>query len=246
MPQPLFKSSLLQTNPRLLHGFFGTEIPFARSLTPDAVAHSRARLGAYFQIPPQQVRLMDQVHGTNVHQIVSEEEGIIPAVDGLVVALPNVAIGVLTADCVPLLFYEPQRHIAAVAHAGWRGALDGIVEATVCTLEKAGAKRQSIMACIGPCIHLSSYEVSEEFYATFCATHTGYQRFFQQGDRPAHYQFDLPGFVAHQLTAQGITQIDQIPANTYDHAALFSFRRWTHQNNPEAPRFNQVSMLMLT
>lgn len=246
MTKPLYTSALLEHYAELQHGFFGTDIPFGKELDAQETAHSIAKLGALFHVPPHHLRFMHQVHGTSVATLTSASPAELPEADAMIVTEPRIAIGVLTADCVPLLFYAPDKKIAAVAHAGWRGAIGGVVAQTVHRLGNLGAATKNLCVALGPCISQDSYEVDQRFYNDFLKHQDAYTQFFKPASHTAHYMFDLPGFVTHLLRQEGIEKIDVISPNTYTHDHLFSYRRWTHQpSEKRGARFNQVSMLMI-
>lgn len=153
---------------------------------------------------------------------------------------PGLILGIVTADCAPVLLFDSHARIIGAAHAGWRGAASGVIANTVAAMEKIGASRANIVAAIGPCIAQQSYEVDASMKAEFSAEDA---RFFAAG-KPGHWQFDLPGFVASQLTLAGITQVDDLGLDTYANAKRFySFRRSTHRDEPTGGR--QISLIGL-
>lgn len=163
-----------------------------------------------------------QVHSPHVLVVDRPFEGNLPHVDALVTTTPGLLMGILTADCVPVFMSTPAGDMVAAVHAGWRPAVGGIIEATVQVMKDLGAKE--ILAALGPCIWQESYEVSQEFYDNL----TDAPQFFKEGNRPHHWQFDLPGYVMHHLSMEGIQQVAPSPANTYTDAdRFFSCRRRT-------------------
>lgn len=201
------------------------------------VKENRARVG----------RALDAVKGPvtprQVHSavaVVVEEawgaEGAPPA-DAVVTNQKGLAIGVLTADCAPVLFADGQAGIVAAAHAGWRGALDGILEATVAKMVELGAARGHIRAALGPCIHQPSYEVGEEFEARFVDRDAEYRAFFSRPEPDGRPHFDLPGFVLARLRESGLDEIEACTSCTYRRESLFfSYRRSCHRGEPDYGR----------
>jgi len=156
--------------------------------------------------------------------------------DGIVTRTQGLAVGASAADCGPLLFADAVAGIVAAAHAGWKGALGGVAEATVAKMEELGASKKNIVAAIGPLIRQPSYEVGQPFVDQFVAADPAYSRFFVPG-KAGHAQFDLPGFIGHRLFAAGITAIDDLGLDTYaDEARFFSYRRTTHRKEPDYGR----------
>ena len=166
-----------------------------------------------------------------------------PAADALVTATGGLVLGIVTADCAPVLLADKDAGVVGAAHAGWRGAFDGVLENTVAAMEGLGACRDRIAAAIGPTIACASYEVDTAFRDRFLGRDTALGRFFRCGS-PGHYQFDLPAFVASRLAASGIDQIDDAALDTYaDPARFHSFRRATHRGEPTYGR--QFSLIAL-
>jgi polyphenol oxidase len=168
-----------------------------------------------------------QVHGTDVAVVETpwrHEDR--PKVDALVTKVPGLALGILTADCAPVLFADPDASVVAAAHAGWRGALMGVLEATIAAMERQGAARARIHAAIGPCIGGPSYEVGPEFPAPFLAEHPDNARFFVPAPRAGHSLFDLGAYVAARLGRTGIGRISACGGDTCAEAdRFFSYRR---------------------
>ena len=165
-----------------------------------------------------------------------------PQVDALVTATPGLALGVLAADCGPILFASDNGHVIGAAHAGWKGALNGIIESTIAAMEGLGAARGKISAVLGPCIRQDSYQVGGEFRDTFMNADDSYDRFFApDGDK---YRFDLAGLIRLRLKEAGIGQIGDLGLDTYpDQDRFFSYRRATHAG--EADYGRQVSAIVI-
>ena len=166
-----------------------------------------------------------------------------PQADALVTRAPGLLLGILTADCAPVLFADAQAGVIGAAHAGWKGALGGVTDATIKAMEALGATRANIAAAIGPCIARKSYEVSDAFVETFAAADPANERFFS-GGRTGHAYFDLEGYVAHRLQAAGIARVDALGLDTCSDAArFFSYRRATLAGEPDYGR--QISVIGL-
>jgi YfiH family protein len=166
-----------------------------------------------------------------------------PNADALVTATPGLALGILTADCAPILLADVEAGVIGAAHSGWKGALADIGPATVAAMEQLGACRDRIVAAIGPTIARASYEVDLAFRDRFCAADPEHDAFFAAG-KPGHCQFDLEGFIASRLAAAGVRTVVAMGVDTYpDEARWFSFRRTTHRSEPDYGR--QLSLIAL-
>ena len=166
--------------------------------------------------------------------------------DALVTRTPGVVVGALAADCTPVLFADPVARVVAAAHAGWRGAVAGIVEATLAAMEELGARAADIVAAIGPCIHQPNYEVGPELEAQFIAADPANARFFTMPPGKSRAHFDLPGFVAAPIWQRPASpRIERSPHCTYANPELFfSYRRTTHRAEPDYGR--QISAIVVT
>jgi polyphenol oxidase len=211
-----------------------------------AVLENRARAARYLGVAPDRLATPHQVHGTD--PVVVEEAwapGKGPKADAVITRQPGLAVGVGSADCGPVLFADPQARVVAAAHAGWKGALSGILESTVAGMERLGAERGRIVAVLGPTISVKAYEVGPEFVARFTATDPENERFFGASDRPGHSLFDLPAFIVARLNRAGVEQAHAVGLCTYDDAArFFSYRRATHRGEPDYGRL--LSAICLT
>ena len=168
-----------------------------------------------------------------------------PKADAVATSRPGIAIGVSTADCTPVLFADAKARVIAAAHAGWKGALGGVLEAALKAMEDLGARRENIACAIGPVISRDNYEVGPEFFARFAEENPAYARFFAPSIKAGHFMFDLPGFVRARLEEAGIRQVEDIRRCTYGNEALFfSYRRNTHRG--ESRYGCQLSAIMLT
>ena len=204
---------------------------------PAKVTENRARMAKAVGVTPERFLTAYQIHSPDV--VVAETPwpaSSRPQADALVTRVPGLAVGVSTADCGPVLFAEPQARVVGGAHAGWRGAVSGVLEATITAMEGLGAERARIVAAIGPMIRQQNYEVGKELVEEFTMADADNARFFAAG-RPGHAQFDLPGFIASRLARAGITQVEDLGACTYAEERLFySFRRTTHRAEPDYGR----------
>jgi YfiH family protein len=166
-----------------------------------------------------------------------------PHADALVTDRPGLLLGILTADCVPVLFADVEAGVVGAAHAGWKGAIGGVTDATIDAMETLGARRDRIAAAIGPCIARASYEVDEAFFARFCAVDPANEFFFADG-RPGHYQFDIEAYVVARIAAAGVPTIEALGLDTYAHDdRFFSYRRATHRGEPDYGR--EIALLGL-
>lgn len=244
------QSPLLAGLPGIAHGFFtrqgGVSEGIYASLNgglgsrdaPAHVAENRARMAAALGVAPTHFLSAYQVHSPDVAQVDRPwDADARPQVDALVSATPGIALGVSTADCGPVLFADPQARIIGAAHAGWKGALTGVLEATIAAMEKLGAARTRIHAALGPMISAANYEVGAEFVARFVADDPGHVRHFTPAARPGHAMFDLPGFIRGRLTHAGIGRIDDLGLCTYaEPDRFFSYRRSVHHGEPDYGR----------
>jgi polyphenol oxidase len=162
-----------------------------------------------------------------------------PRGDAIVTAVPGLAIGVLTADCGPILFADAKAHVVGAAHAGWKGALGGVTDAAVEAMERLGARRKNIVAVLGPMISQEAYETGPEFIARFED-----KSFFKPSTRPGHFMFDLPGYIAARLRKFGVGAVEDTSICTYeDEQRFYSYRRATHRKETDYGR--QISAIVL-
>jgi len=207
--------------------FAGLNCSLGSGDDPATVAENRRRALACLDLAPEQLVTGYQVHGSDValvEQAWRHEDR--PRVDGLVTRVPGIALGILTADCAPVLFADPAVPLVAAAHAGWRGAIGGVIEATLAAMETNGAVRGRIVAAVGPCIGGGSYEVGPEFPAPFLAESAANACFFAPSSRAGHSLFDLGAYVEAKLRGLGINRIERIPADTCaESSRFFSYRR---------------------
>jgi purine-nucleoside/S-methyl-5'-thioadenosine phosphorylase / adenosine deaminase len=210
------------------------------------IAENRARMAAALGVEPDRFLTVYQIHSPDV--IVAETPwpaDARPRADAIVTRMRALAIGVTTADCGPILFADPKAHVIGAAHAGWRGALSGVIEATVAAMERLGAARTDIRAAIGPMIRQSNYEVGADLIARFAAKDGASSRFFAPAARDGHALFDLSGYVAARLARAGVGHVEDLGLCTYaDPDRFFSYRRTTHRAEPDYGR--HVNAIVLT
>ena len=209
------------------------------------VVENRRRIGQHLSPGTEGVVTLYQEHGTTALTVsgpVSRDA--LPRADAVVSSTPGLVIGVLTADCGPILLADAEAGVVAAAHAGWRGALFGILESAVNEMERHGARRQNIRAAVGPCINQAAYEVGPEFEAQFVARDAGFSQYFHRKTAESRPHFDLPGFVSAQLAAAGIGGFERVSACTYENESqFFSYRRTTHRKEPDYGR--QISAIVV-
>jgi polyphenol oxidase len=209
----------------------------------EAIRENRA-LAVSAVAPGRRLVTVHQVHSPTavaVHAPFPDDAR--PHADAMVTDCPGIVLGILTADCAPVLFADAETGIIGAAHAGWKGAVAGVVEETIAAMEKLGASRSRIRAAIGPAISRRSYEVDDGFFRNLTGKDPEFERFFGSG-REGHHQFDLEGFVAAMLAASGLTKVEALGLDTYSHPArFFSYRRSTHRGEPDYGR--QISLIAL-
>jgi len=205
---------------------------------PHNVAANRARMAAALGVAAERFLTCYQIHSPDV--VVADapwEAQARPRADAIVTGRPGLAIGISTADCGPVLFAEPDARIVGAAHAGWRGALAGVTDATIAAMERLGAARARIVAAIGPMIRQPNYEVGPDLMDRFIAADPANRRFFVPSARESRFMFDLAGYVAARLAAAGIGTICDLGACTYaDPDQFYSYRRMTHRGEADYGR----------
>lgn len=239
----MLKASSLSALDGIRHAFFtregGVSDGFYESLNggvgsndqPDKVAENRARMAAALSVAPDRLITAYQIHSPDV--VVAESPWTPsnrPRADGIVTRMPGLAIGISTADCGPVLFADREARVIGAAHAGWRGALTGVLEATIAAMEKLGAKRARIVAAAGPMIRQSNYEVGPDMMDRYIADDRGNAQFFAPAGRAGHAQFDLPGYIVARLRRAGVNNVEDVGQCTYaDPDRFYSYRRATHR-----------------
>ena len=197
-----------------------------------AIAENRRR-AVNAVLPGATLVTVHQVHSPDVVTVTEPwPDDARPQADALVTNRPGLLLGILTADCAPVLLADVQAGVIGAAHAGWKGALAGVTDSTIAAMEALGAKRERIAAAIGPCIAQASYEVDDDFEARFVVADTFNARFFRLG-REGHAWFDLEGYVAMRLQAAGVGTVEKLALDTYaDEPRFYSYRRATHRGEP--------------
>ncbi|WP_171212213.1 peptidoglycan editing factor PgeF [Ruegeria sp. HKCCA5426] len=216
--------------------FAGLNCGYGSSDQTEAVAINRNRVAEAMEVTPDAMIGVHQVHSPIVLSVDGPINGEKPKADAVVTSTPGLALTILTADCQPVLFADPDAQVIGAAHAGWKGALDGVLEATLDAMEALGASRKNTIAVIGPTISQTAYEVGPEFLDDFVADSPDNLRFFANGtgDR---LQFDLPAFGLHRLRQAGIGQAEWTRHCTYsDPVRFYSYRRATHAKEADYGR----------
>ncbi len=203
-----------------------------------SVVANRARVADQLGVRPECLLSGWQVHSAEASVVTAPWEGEErPRVDGLVTRTPGIGLGVLTADCGPVLFADSKARVIGAAHAGWKGALTGVTTRTLKVMEEQGAHRSRIIAVIGPMISKAAYEVGPEFPARFTEADPANARFFTPSSRAGHSMFDLPAYLEHRLQSEGVGQVVNLSLCTFgDEQRFFSYRRATHRNEKDYGR----------
>jgi YfiH family protein len=221
----------------------GLNVGYGSNDERSAIDENR-RLAIAAVLPGAELATVHQVHSADVVEVQRGwPQNERPRADAMVTDRPNLLLGILTADCAPVLFADPEARVIGAAHAGWRGALAGVTDSTIIAMERLGARRTRIRAAIGPCIAQPSYEVDEGFRTRFLEENPVNERFFanQSWGKP---HFDLEGYVEHRLRTAGIAEVQPLHLDTYaDPERFYSYRRATHRG--EADYGRQVSLIGL-
>lgn len=255
MSLPVVQSPLLSALPGVRHAFFTRQggvskglfdsLNVGRGSSDEAadVGENRARAAGWFGVMPDALNTCYQIHSARALTAEAPWGRYRPEGDGVVTDQRSVVCGALHADCAPVLIADPKARVVAAAHAGWKGALTGIVAETVAAMERLGANRADMVAAVGPCISQASYEVGEEFEATFLDADPAHAAWFAPG-APGKRQFDLPGFVLSRLADAGVTRAEWVGRDTCTEGALFfSNRRAFKQGEPDYGRLLSAIML---
>lgn len=251
---PIHHTHPLLGSPRLVHGFFGREGGVSEGLyaglncgpgSHDQKTHvveNRARAAHALGMMPEKLCTLYQVHSPNVVIVHEPWTNTPPQADAMVTQVPGITLGILTADCAPVLFADHEAGVIGAAHAGWKGAHGGVVQNTLLAMEKLGANRDTTVAVIGPCIAQASYEVGAEFIERFAPAEQ--QQFFIPSQRAGYHRFDLPAYVAYAARAAGLQQVAVLAMDTASNEAqFFSYRRTTLRGEPDYGR--QMSCIAL-
>ncbi|MGE4321413.1 MAG: peptidoglycan editing factor PgeF [Sphingobium sp.] len=208
---------------------------------PQAVRHNRD-IARNALLPGAALVTVRQVHSPDVVRVIAPfADDARPAADAMVTDRPGLVLGILTADCVPVLLADAGNGVVGAAHAGWKGAITGVTDRTIAAMEELGARRDRILCAIGPCIGRAAYEVGDDFAARFEADDAANARFFSAGRR-GHRMFDIAAYVAARLAAAGIMQVEMLDEDTYSQPGrFFSYRRACHRGESDYGR--QISMI---
>jgi len=252
----MFCATTLESCDGIRHGFFtregGVSTGIYGSLNcglgsrddAENVRQNRALVAQTLGVAPDHLLTLYQIHSATAVVVDKAWDGEAAGADALVTRTPGLAIGALTADCAPVLFCDPEARVIAAAHAGWRGALSGIAEATVAAMEELGASRERMLAVIGPSISQRAYEVGAEYVDRFLAEEPTSSVFFMTDDSSGEPHFDLSGYVAERLSRAGVGTISDLGLCTYcDETRLFSYRRSQHHGEDDYGR--QISAIVL-
>ena len=242
-------SPLLSAIPGLRHAFFSREGGVSGGIyaslnggigssdDPANVAENRRRMAEQMGVAPERFLSVHQIHSPDAVVATGPWQGEArPRADAIVTRTEGLAIGVTAADCGPILLVDPNAGVVGAAHAGWKGALTGIVESTVAAMERLGAERSGIVAAIGPLIRQHSYEVGGEFVERFIEADAENAPYFLPASRENHAMFDLAGFIRMRLENAGVLMIDDIGLDTYSDERFYSYRRSVHRAEPDYGR----------
>jgi YfiH family protein len=242
-------SPLLSAIPGLRHAFFSRQGGVSEGIyeglnggigsNDDAanVAENRRRMAEQMGVSPDRLLTLFQIHSPDVVVATMPWDSTArPRADALVTRTEGIAIGVTAADCGPILFVDPNARVIGAAHAGWKGALTGVLESTIEAMERLGADRSGVVAAIGPLIRQPSYEVGSEFVERFLDADADNAAFFLPGERDGHAMFDLAGFIRMRLENAGVLMIDDVGIDTYSDERFFSYRRSVHRKEPDYGR----------
>nr|WP_317894196.1 peptidoglycan editing factor PgeF [uncultured Sphingomonas sp.] len=209
----------------------------------EVVAENRRR-ATEAVLPGAQLVTLFQVHSAEAVVVTQPfEQALRPHADALVTDRPGLALGILTADCAPVLLADREAGVVGAAHAGWKGAIGGVTDLTLAAMEQLGARRERIAAAVGPCIARASYEVDADFVRRLAEADPENERFFTD-TREGHAQFDLEAYVVHRLASAGVRRIEALGLDTYaDPERFFSYRRATHRGEPDYGR--QIAIIGL-
>jgi len=245
----MLASSLLAAIPGLRHAFFTREGGVSGGVyaglnggigshdDPADVGENRRRMAAQLGVTPENFLSVHQTHSPDAIVATGPWPGPArPKADAIVTRSEGLALGVTAADCGPILLADAKARVIGAAHAGWKGALTGILESTIDAMEKLGAQRSSMVAAIGPLIRQPSYEVGGEFVERFIGADAENAVFFLPGERSGHAMFDLAGYIRRRLENAGVLMIDDLGLDTYSDERFYSYRRSVHRKEADYGR----------
>jgi polyphenol oxidase len=252
----MFCASTLESCNGIRHGFFTRQGGVSKGMygslncglgsrdDAESVRQNRALVAETLGVPAGRLLTLYQIHSATAVIVDKPWNGEAAEADALVTRTPGLAIGALTADCAPILLCDPQARVIAAAHAGWRGALSGVAEATIAAMEELGAKRERVVAVIGPSISQRAYEVGADYVDRFLAEEPASEAFFMTDESSGEPHFDLSGYVAERLSRAGVGSVSDLGLCTYcDETRLFSYRRSQHHGEEDYGR--QISAIVL-
>lgn len=252
----IVQSALLSKAAGVRHAFFTRRGGVSKGLydslnvgrgsndAPADIAENRRRAAQWFGLTPDALNTCHQIHSARAAFAEAPWGAYRPQADAVVTTLPSIACGALAADCAPVLIADPQARIVAAAHAGWQGALGGVVEAAIEQMRRHGADPARMVAAVGPCIGPKSYEVGLEFLERFAAEQPGAEQFFRPGNAEEKRLFDLPAFVLDRLARAGVAEAEWVGSDTCAEADLFfSNRRAHHRGEDDYGRLLSAIML---
>ena len=254
-PEPLRSELLSRPNAGIRHGFFtrsggvsggiytGLNAGLGSGDDRAHIAENRDRIARCLGVEADRLVGPHQIHSPQVVTVSGPFEGDRPKADGIVTAQPGLAIGVLTADCGPVLFADNEAGVIGAAHAGWKGALNGVLENTINAMQALGARRNNIAAVLGPMISQDRYEVGPEFHSRFVDADSANGRWFKPSDKSGHYMFDLAGYIVWRLQQAGLAAASLGRCTYAEEALFYSYRRTTHRGEPDYGR--QISAIVL-
>ncbi len=255
-PEPLRSPELdAMAAAGVAHGFFtrlgGVSEGIYRGLNtgpgsddrPEHVAENRRRVAAAMRVAPERLVTVHQVHSADAVAVAAPFAPPRPKADAMVTDRPGLALGVLAADCGPVLYADPQARVIGAAHAGWQGALNGVLESTVEAMERLGARRERIVAVLGPSISRTHYEVGPEYVARFVAADPRNEAYFVPSPNTGRAMFDLPAYTVDRLAAAGVAASSLGRCTYADEALFYSNRRRNHRGEPDYGR--QISVIVL-
>jgi YfiH family protein len=240
----------LSSFPRIRHAFFTREGGVSEGIyaslngglgsadDPALVAENRARMARQVGVAPDGLVSLHQIHSPDAILVEAPWRAERPRADGMATNRPDIALAIATADCGPVLFADPEGGVIGACHAGWKGALFGVLEATIARMEELGAARARIVAVLGPTIGGDNYEVGPDFLARFAEADPDNARFFRPSPgRADHSLFDLPAYIVARLGKLGLGEVANLDLCTYaDEARFYSYRRTTHRREPDYGR----------
>lgn len=211
-----------------------------------AALENRRRVAEKLHVAPEHLLTAHQVHSADAIVVTSPwPMADRPKLDGLATKLRGIGLGVLTADCGPVLFADPEARVVGACHAGWKGALTGVTEATLKAMESLGARRERVIAVLGPTISRKAYEVGPEFPKPFLVQDPSHARYFTPSVKAGHYMFDLPAYLVDRLRREGVAEVHDLGLCTYgDEDRFYSYRRATHRGEKDYGRL--ISAIALT